>query len=96
MVYAIVKFYLHAVNIRICESKREREKKTVRTNITFHTFLVLSFCRPVSCLPNVANVYGFSIFDFPFDFLKRLFLHDNEKQKQKSIKQGFTLRNKLT
>lgn len=82
MVNAILKFYLLAVNIEFVRA-REREKKPVRTSTTFHTFLVVSLFRSVSCLPNVANIYGLSILDCPFGFLKRLVLHDKEKQKQK-------------
>jgi hypothetical protein len=73
------------VKAREREGEREREReKPVRTNTTFHTFLVVSLFRSVSCLPNVANVNGLSILDCPFGFLKRLVLHDKEKQKQKS------------
>ena len=36
-------------------------------------FVFCFYLRPVSCVPNVASVSGFSILDFPFGFLLRLF-----------------------
>jgi hypothetical protein len=42
------------------------------------SFLCRVFCfvclRPVSCVPNVANMSGFSILDCSFGFLSRLFV----------------------